>query len=426
MPFFEQAIKLDPNFAMAHGLLAGRYYEAGDIDAAAESARKAFKLREGLSERERIEVEAGYHFVTTGNLRKAQQAYEVLAQTYPRDWEVRHMLGVIYDDLGQLEKAVAEYRETLRLYPANSETSGNLAFDYIELNRLEDARATMEEAEANNPDSPVSRMLSYMLAFLQDDRAELERQMTSGTGKAGLEDAPLGFKADTQAYFGHLEKAQSITRQAVASAEKSKAMVRVAGYEADAALREALFGNVAAARHWATSARRHSTARDIQYVAALALALTGETLRAEAVAGELAKRFPEGTVIQFTQLPTLQAQFALNRDEPLKAIESLQLAAPYEFGAALYPAYFRGVAYLAAHKGNEAAIEFQKILDHRGVVLNDPIGALAHLQLGRAYAISGDTAKAKVAYQDFFTIWKDADLEIPILKQAKAEYAKLQ
>ena len=426
IPFFKQAIKLDPNFAMAHAMLAGRYSQGGDTDAAVGSMKKAFELRQSVSERERLELETGYHFLVTGDLGKSYQACEIVAQTYPKDCDAPHMMGVINDFTGQFDKASEKYREALRLCPENNQTSGNLAWDYIALDRLEDARVVLKEADAKNPDSPISQALYYMLAFLQNDRVELERQMASAAGKAGLEEAPLGFKANTQAYFGHLQKARSLTQLAVVYTEKSKEMAIAAGCEADAALREALFGNVIQARQLATSALRHSSSRDIQYVVALALAVTGATVPAEALAGELAKRYPENTIIQLLQLPTLQAQFALNRNEPLKAIESLQPAAPFEAGAGLYPAYFRGVAYLAAHKGSEAAVEFQKILDHRWLVLNAPIGALAHLQIARAYAMQGDMAKARAAYQDFFTLWKDADPDIPILKEAESEHAKLQ
>jgi eukaryotic-like serine/threonine-protein kinase len=244
----------------------------------------------------------------------------------------------------------------------------------------------------------------------------------------------LASEADTAAYSGRLGKAREFSRRAVASAEHVEKKETAAGYEANAALREALFGNTAEARQRAAAALALSNGRDVQYGAALALALAGHAPRVQALADDLAKRFLEDTIAQFNYLPTIQAQCALGRNEPSKAIDALRAAIPYELGLpggyalapALYPAYVRGEAYLAAHQGSEAAAEFQKILDHRGIVLNEPIGALARLQIGRAYAMRGDTPRAKPAYQDFLTLWKDADPDIPIFIAAKAEYAKLQ
>lgn len=258
----------------------------------------------------------------------------------------------------------------------------------------------------------------------------MEQLVAHAAGKPGLEDALLGYEADTAAYSGRLEKARKFSRQAVVSAERAQEKEAAAGYEADAALREVLFGNQGEARHRVASALRLSRGQDVQYAAALALALAGDAARAQVLADDLGKHFPEDTIVQFNYLPTLHAGLALRHNDNSKAIEALQTAVPYELGSVgagtLYPAYVRGLAYLAAHRGSEAASEFQKVLDNRGVVLNKPIGALAHVELGRAYAISGDTAKARTAYQDFLKLWKAADPDIPILRQAKAEYAKLQ
>lgn len=425
VPFFQKAIKLDPNFAMAYAFLGSRYYwDSGDTTLASENTRKAFELRANASERERLEIEATYNSIATGDLLKAQQVCEVWAQTYPRDWEAPNFLGTIYDDLGQPDKALAEYDQALRLYPDSGLILGNIVFDYFALNRIDEARATTDKINAKKLDVLFDN--SYLLAFLQKDRAGMEQQVASAAGKAGLEDQLLGDEADTAAYSGELEKARDFSCQAVASAERAEKMAAAARYEADAALRESLFGYAGEARQQAMSALRHSNARDVQYVAALALALAGDTARAQALEKELGKRFPESTIVQFRELPTLHAQLALNRNDAPKAIAAVQAAAPYELSAGLYPAYFRGLAYLAAHQGSEAAAEFQKILDHRGIVLNSPIGALAHLGLARAYAMQRDTGKAKAAYQGFLALWKDADPDVPILKEAKAEYAKLQ
>jgi predicted Zn-dependent protease len=242
-----------------------------------------------------------------------------------------------------------------------------------------------------------------------------------------VEDVLLAYEADTAAYSGRLGKAREVSRRAVASAERAEEKEVAGSYEAEAALREALFGEAAQARERVAAALRLSNGRDAQFGAALALAFAGDAVRAQMLADDLGKRFPENTIVHFNYLPTNRAQLALSRNDSSKAIEALQDAAPYELGSAggLYPVFVRGEAHLAVHQGSEAAAEFQKILNHRGIVLNSPIGALAHLGLARAYVLQGDTAKAKTAYQDFFTLWKDADPDIPILKEAKAEYAKL-
>jgi tetratricopeptide (TPR) repeat protein len=311
----------------------------------------------------------------------------------------------------------------------------NLVYGYLYLNRQQEARATAEEAQGKKLDSPYLRFLLYQLAFVQNDAAEMAQQVAWTAGKPGVEDVLLAYEADTAAYSGRLVKARELSRRALASAERAEEKETAADYEADAALREALFGNPAEARQCGATAFALSTGRDVEYGVALARALAGDVARAKALADDLAKRSREDTVVQFNYLPTIRALLALSRSDASKAIETLQATAPYELGSppatnfnfvSLYPVYVRGEAYLAAHQASEAAAEFQKILSQRGVVVNEPIGALAHLGLARAYVLQGDAAKARVAYQDFLTLWKDADPEIPILKEAKAEYAKLQ
>jgi tetratricopeptide (TPR) repeat protein len=311
---------------------------------------------------------------------------------------------------------------------------GNLSFAYLYSNRLKEARATVEEARVKKLDSPSLRLSLYSLAFLQNDLGGMAQQVAWSTGKPGVEDLYLYMEADTAAYSGQLRKARELSRRAVDSAEHAGERETAGGYAAEAALREALFGNTTEARHRAVEAVGRSNGRDIQYEAALALAFAGDASRGLVLANDLAKTFPDNTIVQFNYLPTLHAQLAFSHSDSSKAIQDLQAAASYELGTEgngaftieLHPVYVRGEAYLAAHQGSEAAAEFQKILDHRGIVQNEPIGALAHLQLGRAYALSGDTTKARAAYNDFLTLWKDADPDIPILRQAKAEYAKLQ
>ena len=425
---FQQALKLDPNFAMAYlglGLSSG---VVGETALASENIRKAFELRAGMSEREKLWIDSEYQKNITGNRERAQQVFEVWTQTYPRDWVPRHELGSVYCELGQYDKALPEFREALQLYPESGLIHDSLVLTYTGLNRLEEARAAADKAKTKRIDSPELRLNLYALAFLQNDAEGMAQQVAFGAGKPGLENQLLGNEADTAAYSGRLRTAQDFSRQAVASAERAEEKEAAATYEADAALREALFGNEREARPRVASALRLSTGLDAQYRAALALAFEGDTSRSETLGDELGKLFPEDTSVQYNYLPTLHAQLAISRNDPAKAIETLQATAPYELSGAggLYPVYVRGRAYLAAHQGSEAEAEFQKILNHRGIVLNSPIGALAHLQIGRAYALQGDTAKAKAAYQDFLTLWKDADPDIPIFIAAKAEYAKLK
>jgi serine/threonine protein kinase/Flp pilus assembly protein TadD len=434
IPLLKRATELDPNFAMAYLWLGGNYSNLGEKSLAAENTRKAYNLRERVSEREKLYIESQYNYFVTGDLEKAREAYEVLAQLYPRDDAAPNNLGLIYQQFGQYEKNLAEMRESLRRAPKNPVSYSNLINAYLYVNRLEDARATAGEAQARKLDGPELHEVLYGLAFLQNDAAGMTQHRAWSAGKPGVEDVLLESEADTAAYSGRLEKARENSRRAVASAEKAGEKETAAGYEAEAALREALFGNRVEAQLRAGVALGLSTGRDVQYGAALALAMAGDAARALALEDDLAKRFPEDTIVQFNYLPTVWAQLALTRNDSSKAIEVLQAVAPYELGIpgagaftpALYPVHVRGEAYLSALQGSKAAAEFQKMLDCRGVVQNEPIGALANLGLARAYALQGDTTKAKKSYQDFLTLWKDADPDIPILIAAKAEYAELQ
>ena len=426
-PLFQRAIRLDPNFAMAYASLGAVYHNLGETSLATENTKKAYELREHVSEPEKFYIESHYYQSVTGNLEKARQVCELWARTYPRVAVPHNLLGGFYEYLGQYDKALEQHREDLRLMMSGMGYAV-LVYEYIELNRLEEARFTAKEAQAKNLDSPDLRLDLYALAFLQNDKEGMTKQVDWAAGKPGIEDILLSFEANTAAYSGRLRKAREFSRWAVDSAERAEEKEVAASHEADAAVREALFGNATEARQRAAGVLALSTGRDVEYAAALALALAGDVGRARTLADDLAKRFPEDTFVWFGYLPTIHAQLALDRNDASKATEALQAAAPYELGYsfALYPAYVRGAAYLAGQHGSEAAVEFQKILDHRGIVGNSPISALALLQIGRAYAMQGDTAKARTAYQDFLTLWKDADPDVPILKEAKAEYAKLK
>ena len=430
LAFFQRAIQLDPNFAMAYWALG---YSSVDTALVARSARKAFELRAGLSEREKLHIEADYYHFVTGDLVKARRSAEVGAQTYPRDSFFYEGLRQYTIALGQYEAALKESREFLRLNPYSSIPYRAVASAYLYLNRVEEAEATVKEAHAKGLDSRLAPVL-YGIAFYRDDTSEMARQAASAVGNVADEELLLALEADTAAYFGHLGKSRELSRRAADSAELAAEKETAAGYYAVAALREALFGNADRAGQQAILAKGRASARDVDYGLALALAYAGDAGQAQALADDLGKRFPEDTIIQFNYLPTLRAKLALLRSNPRQALEALGVAAPYEVGLPaseyynwpnLYPVYVRGEVCLAAHQGSEAAAEFQKILDHRGIVLNEPIGVLAHLQLGRAYTLQGDVTKARAAYQDFLTLWKDADPDIPIFIAAKAEYAKL-
>ena len=427
--FFQSAIQLDPNFAAAYDAM-GTETEVIGTALAVENIRKAFELRTRVSEREKLIIEGDYSNFVTGDLMKEQQSYILGEQIYPRDVNFRSNLGVLYSALGQYEAGLREHQEAVHLAPS-SITYRYLIYTYLSLNRDEDAAALAREAHGKDLDSILGTTL-YSLAFYRNDTAEMSRQVAARAGKPG-QDLLLALEADTAAYFGQLGRARELSRQASSSAKRAGENETSATYEAVAALREGLFGNANQAGQRIALAKERSGGPDKYYAVVLALAYSGGG--SQGLADNFNESFPENTVVQFNYLPTLQAKLALSHSNPQQALDTLEVAAPYELGLPslwfynwpnLYPVYVRGEAYLAAHRGNEAAVEFQKILDHRGIVLNEPIGALAHLQLGRAYSLQGDTAKARAAYRDFLTLWKDADPDIPILLQAKAEYAKLQ
>jgi tetratricopeptide (TPR) repeat protein len=353
----------------------------------------------------------------------------VWAQIYARDTPPS---GLIYSELGDYDKALAAYQQALRVRPETGNRYANLATGYLQLNRLDEVKATAREARAHNVDTPEIHLNLYWVDFLQRDAAGMQMEAAVLMGKPGSEDQMLNYESDTAWYGGQLAKARLMTQRAVDSAEKAEEGEAAAVYQAEAAVREALAGYADLAKQRARRALALSNGRDVEALSAVALGLAGDSAQAMRLADDLGKRFPEDTIMQFNYLPTIRATVWLRHSDAAKATETLAAAKPYELGGTveifhfvLYPVYLRGEAYLAAKQGTAAAAEFQKILDHPGVVRSEPIGALAHLELGRAYALSGDTGKAKSAYTDFLTLWKDADPDIPILKEAKAEYAKL-
>ena len=437
IPNLKRAIEIDPKFALAHAHLGLLYSDIGESVLSAESATKAYQLRDRSSDREKFFIAANYDRQVTGNLGKAQQTLELWGQTYPREHLPHGLLsGFVTQGAGQFEKSIEEAKISIGLDPDIPFGYVNLAFSYVCLDRLPEAENTIQRAFERKLEIPELLVMRYGIAFLKGDTVGMERAVTRAKGNPQAEYWVANSEALVAAHSGRLQQASSASRRAMDLAQQSGQPEAAATFETAAAVWEALFGNAVGARRHAAAALDVSKGRDVEYAAAVALALAGDFARSEALASDLEKRFPEDTSVRFSYLPTLRALFALNHSQPSHAIELLQVAVPYElavpgiaffanFGG-LYPVYVRGEALLAAHQGAEAAVEFQKILDHRGIVLADPIGALAHLQLGRAYTLSGDKTKAKTAYQDFLTLWKDADPGIPILKQARAEYAKLQ
>ena len=348
------------------------------------------------------------------------------AQTYPQDYLAYLALDSIYSTLGDDEKSVAALKEALKLNPASAVEYGNLVGTYLGLDRLAEAKAAAKEARDKNLDSPDAHRFLYIVDFLQHDPVAMEHDASLGMGKPGDEDWMLSVESDTAAYGGQFDKARELTRRAVESALRADETQAAASVEADAAMREALVGNEALANQQARTAITHSNARDVVSIAAFALALAGDTAHAIRLADDLDKRFPEDTFLHLF-LPAIRAEAALRSGKTTLAMNTLAPTAPYDLGAGgLARMWLRGQVYLAANQGHEAAAEFQKILDHPGLAGNTIGVPLAHLGLGQAYALSGETTKARTGYEDFLAIWKDADPDLPILKQAKSEYAKLQ
>jgi serine/threonine protein kinase/Flp pilus assembly protein TadD len=434
IPSFNRAIELDPNFAAAYEVLGISYSNLREPGLATKNLQKAYDLRDRVSEREKLRISGSYYLLATGELEKAIQVYELWAQTYPHNSEPFGNLGVDYTYLGQYKSAITASLEDLRLNPGSAAAYTNLVGLYPAVNQLDEANATYQQAIAHKVNNPFLHGNRYGAAFLENDTAEMQRQVASATGKPG-EDELFSFESDTAAFYGLLGSARRLSQRAIDSANADDSKETAAAWQMDSALREAEFGNLSRSRQEITSALAEAPTRDVSVLAALALSRIGDVSRAESLARDLAERFPLNTAINHYWLPAAQASIEMTRKNPAKALEDLRTTAEYELGTplpqfevggSLYPVYIRGQVYLSLHQGKEAATEFQKLLDQRGVVVNCPLSALVRLQLGHAYAMQGDKVRSRAAYQDFFRLWKDADPDIPILKQAKAEYAKLQ
>jgi len=437
VPFFKHAVEIDPKFAIAYASLGLMYGSSGETELGTENTRKAYELRDRASDNEKFFITAYYDGRATGNQKKAQQTCEAWAQAYPREWTPHSFLaGFIYPVLGEHEKAAEEAQKAIELAPDFGIGYALLGSNSLSLDRLEAAEDAVRRASERKIEIPLLALVRYDVAFLKGDIGGMQREVAAARGKSGVEELISDHQAFALAYTGHLQEATKMLRRASDLAQQAAHREKAAGFETRAALWEAFYGDKITAKPTAMAALALAKNREVQYGAALALAIAGDSSQAQTLTNDLETSFPEDTSVKFNYLPVVRAFLALNHGDPAKAIEILQVAVPYELGqprstqtgffGALYPIYARGQAYLAAGQGAEAAKEFHKILDHPGIMVGDPIGVLAHLQLGRAYAMQGDTTKARAAYQDFLTLWKDADPGIPILKQAKGEWSKLQ
>jgi tetratricopeptide (TPR) repeat protein len=445
LPYDQRAIELDPNFAMGYAAVGNDYFSLGELGRASEFDTKAFQLREHASEREKLVITAYYYQSVTGELDKAAQTYQEEIESYPRDYRAHLDLGGVYQQQGQYEKAAESYRQSLRLAPDSGSPYTDLVNSLLSLQRFDETRQIIHEVQARKLDNVILHNALYALAFLGSDSAAMAEQQQWFAGKPGYQNFGLALASDTEAYGGHLGKARELTKRAVESAIRADSKENGAIWQENAAIEQAACGNPAEARQSAAEALKLvPTSQGVEVEAALAFAMAGDTARAESLAQDLGKRFPLDTQMQSLWLPAIQAQLALDKKNPASALNALQAASPIELGqilfvaniSCLYPTYIHGEAHLAAGQGKEAATEFQKIIDHSGTVWNCWTGALAHLGVARANALQARTSqgadadaarvRALAAYKDFLTLWKDADPDIPILKEAKVEYAKLR
>jgi DNA-binding winged helix-turn-helix (wHTH) protein/tetratricopeptide (TPR) repeat protein len=417
IPFFQRAVELDSNFAMAYARLGAMYSASDNPVLCVENVRRAYELRARVSERERLYIKAHYFRDVTGELDKAASVWEVMQQTYPREGEPYSNLSSFYRENGNYERALQEAHEAHRLYPDDQDGYVAVGQLYLYLNRLDDAEAVFREAEERKLESELLLWNRYQLAFLKGDEVEMERLVTNSAGKEGADKLRI-WQGHVEAYHGRLRKARELIQPATRDCGRPCAQL---------SLIEAYYGVRYQAHLDADAAIKMSVKGNNSPELVLALALAGDAVKAKKLSMELDKNFPLHTRVQHYWLPTIRAAVALDRNNAPGAIELLHGIDPNEIGTLqVYSIYERGRAYLMLNNGGAAAAEFQKILDHLGIVGMRAIGVLAHLGMARAHALAGNTAKARAAYQDFLTLWKDADPDIPILIQAKAEYAKLR
>jgi eukaryotic-like serine/threonine-protein kinase len=430
VPYFQRAVDLDPNFASAYLSLGTAYNNSLQENLGADYYRKAYELRDRVSQMERLNIEANYYVHVTNESDKAIATFTKLSELYPKSFAPHVGAGSLYVKSGQPEKAVQECLQALRLMPTSMQAFANLVLGYLNLNRLDEAKAAFEEAKRREVDGRVLRYNAYLVAFVQGDSAGMQEQVAATSGKPGFEDLLLFAQSKTEAYYGRFSQARSFSQQAQVSAQQAHLMESCLDWKARDALQEAEVGNASRAKRVASEAMTLHPHLRAQSVLILALARAGEVEQAERLANNVNLEFPLDTLLQRYTLPIIHGAIELARNRPMQALNALQVAAEYEladvYPGGLYPAYIRGLAYLKAGRGTEAATELQKMIDHRGVVNNQVIGALARLQMARAKAMIGDKVGAREGYQDFLALWKDADPDVPILGQAKSEYNRLQ
>lgn len=431
LPSYKRAVELDPNFALAHADLGLVYGNIGEMKLSEDYLRKAFELRDRVSDVERFRITAFYYAFVTGELEKENETYDLWKQAYPRDPLPHHDLGVNYVDFGQFDKALSEYQTARHLDPRNALTSANLCLLYAWMNRFDEAKSILQDARNHNQEHVNLTLCDYQLAFHRNDTAEMQRAVAWSAGRPGDEGLMLIVESATQAYFGHMEKARDLQRRARDSEVRNGLKEEAANMGVAGALREALLGNMQSSRRELTAAL--TTGERIDELGALTLATTGESSRAQKLADDLLMRRPSDTFVQGVELPVIRAQIELDQGKPLQAVETLGNAALSGMGPchrlsefAWCLPFWSGMAYLRTRQGAAAVERFQELLNHRGMLANSLLVPLAQLGLARSYVLTGDTSKARTAYQDFLAVWKDADPDIPVLKQAKDEYAKLQ
>ena len=425
LPFFKRATELDPNFATAYGGMAVAYTLIGQLELATEAEQKAFELRDRASEYEKLRIASDYYSIVTGEQEKAIEALEVLTRTYPRDYSAHNNLAARYYRIGQYEKAIEEARESIRLNPNTVPSYTNLAISFTRLNRFDEAKQIYEQAFAQKLDATGYHAGLYTIAFVRGDTAAMQQQLDWARGKPD-EYTALFWQANTAAYLGQLRGARELSQRGV-DAQLSRNLKEGAANTMSAnALSAAATGNCQQAREDVARASALPRTTSSFSRMGIALALCGELGQSQSLADEYAKQYPKDTLANAVWLPAIRAAIEIRRHNPAQAIQLLQSASRYDRTGDYWPEYVRGQAYLAQGAGAEAAAEFQKILDRRGLAPTSVLYPLAHLGLARAATLQGDTAKARKVYQDFFALWKDADPDIPILIEAKKEYERVK
>jgi tetratricopeptide (TPR) repeat protein len=425
IPFLKRATEIDQNFALAYARLASMYYNSRQDDLAARASEKAFELRDRVSERERLYISAGYYDNVTRELEKYLETLELWKRTYPRDASPPNNLAVKYNELGLFDKTVEEAREAIRLNPSSASGYSLLAAAFLGLNRFDESKEIIAQAQAQKLETTAMRRILFRIAFVLGDATTMKQQIEWMNGKPD-EYVAQGWQAETAAFSGLLREAREFSNRALELAERRDLKDVAAQILVAAAARDALLGDCRMVKELSAKALGISHSQLTMIAAGNALASCGEVSQTQTISVELVRRFPKDTILNKVLLPVVQARIELHRNNPAQAIQLLEATRPYEGAAFAQIAYLRGQAYLSQQKGADAAVEFQKILGHRGWQPASPLYSLAHVGLARAEVLQDNTAKARKAYQDFFALWEDADPDTSILKQAKKEYEMLK